>query len=104
MGKAILNNPYVPILRSTPARITLTAVGASTWASGNHVWNGKIGTLIANPMKSAIYARYLHEVFRPKRIVPGSKFAWFIIAIMLNVWIFSPDTGSVTATLKYKAI
>ena len=28
-------------------------VGASTWASGNQVWNGNIGILMANPMKSA---------------------------------------------------
>ncbi len=43
--------PYVPILSSTPARITLPAVGASTCASGSHVWNGNIGTFIANPRK-----------------------------------------------------
>jgi len=42
-----LKNPYVPIFKRTPARITLPAVGASTCASGNQVWNGKSGTLIA---------------------------------------------------------
>ena len=45
--------PYVPIFSKTPARITLPAVGASTCASGSHVWNGKSGTLIANAMKKA---------------------------------------------------
>ncbi len=25
-------------------------VGAWVWASGSHVWNGNIGTLMANPM------------------------------------------------------
>ena len=45
--------PYVPIFSRTPARITEPAVGASTWASGNQVWNGNIGTLIANPTKNA---------------------------------------------------
>src|ERR1700758_2728506 len=41
--------PYPPIFSSTPARIMLIGVGASTWASGNQVWNGKTGTLIAKP-------------------------------------------------------
>src|SRR5437762_6986249 len=38
--------PYTTLFRSsrTPARIMLIGVGASTWASGNHVWNGKTGT------------------------------------------------------------
>ena len=34
--------------------MTDTAVGASTCAQGNHVWNGQIGTLIAKPMKRPI--------------------------------------------------
>jgi hypothetical protein len=46
----------VPIFRSTPARITEPAVGASTCASGSQVWNGTIGTLMpkasANAAKS----------------------------------------------------
>src|SRR5271155_4239106 len=53
IGKENRRNPYVPIFNSTPARITEPAVGASTCASGNHVWNGNIGTLIANPRKNA---------------------------------------------------
>jgi hypothetical protein len=52
-GKLMRSRPYVPIFRRTPARMTLIAVGASTCASGSHVWNGKIGTLIANAMKRA---------------------------------------------------
>ena len=43
----------MPIFSSTPARMTEPAVGASTWASGSQVWNGNIGTLIANPRKNA---------------------------------------------------
>ena len=35
------------------ARITEPAVGASVWASGSHVWNGNIGTLIANARENA---------------------------------------------------
>ena len=31
--------------------MTEPAVGASTWASGSHVWKGNIGTLIAKAKK-----------------------------------------------------
>src|ERR1700688_4204715 len=44
--------PYVPIFSKTPARITEPAVGASTCASGSHVWNGNIGTLMAKAKKN----------------------------------------------------
>src|ERR1700704_1420344 len=43
--------PYVPIFKSTPARMTEPAVGASVCASGSQVWNGNIGTLMANAKK-----------------------------------------------------
>src|ERR1035437_2274154 len=49
--------PYVPIFSRTPASITEPAVGASTWASGSQVWNGNIGTLIANARKKARKAK-----------------------------------------------
>ena len=52
-GKANRTRPYVPIFRSTPARMTEPAVGASTCASGSQVWNGKSGTLIANASVNA---------------------------------------------------
>src|SRR5215472_4226142 len=52
-GSEKRRNPYVPIFSRTPARITEPAVGASTCASGNQVWNGNIGTLMANPRKNA---------------------------------------------------
>src|SRR2546425_11548193 len=58
IGKLNRRNPYVPIFSSTAARITDPAVGASTCASGNHVWNGNIGTLIANPTKKARKIQY----------------------------------------------
>src|SRR4029078_12214861 len=51
------------IIRSAPsfsmiaARITEPAVGAWTWASGSHVWNGHIGTLIAKARKNARKAK-----------------------------------------------
>ena len=37
----------------TPARITEPAVGACVWASGSHVWSGKIGTFTAKAMANA---------------------------------------------------
>src|SRR5258707_10352748 len=52
-GSENLMNPYVPIFSKTPARMTEPAVGASVCASGSHVWNGNIGTLIANAKKNA---------------------------------------------------
>src|SRR5271169_3812086 len=52
-GSEKRTKPYVPIFSNTPARMTDPAVGASTCASGSQVWNGNIGTLIANPMKNA---------------------------------------------------
>src|ERR1700686_4607345 len=45
--------PYVPIFSRTPARMTEPAVGASVCASGSQVWNGNIGTLMANAKKKA---------------------------------------------------
>src|SRR5216683_1071970 len=52
--------PYVPIFKRTPARITEPAVGASVCASGSQVWNGNMGTLMANakkkPQKSQTYS------------------------------------------------
>ena len=53
IGSENRTKPYVPILRRTAARITEPAVGASMCASGSHVWNGNIGTLIAKPKKNA---------------------------------------------------
>jgi hypothetical protein len=44
--------PYVPSFSITPARITEPAVGASVCASGSQVWNGNIGTLMANAKKN----------------------------------------------------
>ena len=46
-------NPYVPSFSRTPASSTEPAVGASVWASGSQVWNGKIGTLTAKAMPKA---------------------------------------------------
>src|SRR6185295_12340662 len=56
-GIAKRTNPYVPIFRRTPARMTEPAVGASTCASGSQVWNGNIGTLIMNDSAKAQNSR-----------------------------------------------
>src|ERR1700741_287093 len=52
-GRANRMNPYAPSFSMIAARITEPAVGAWTWASGSHVWNGHIGTLIAKARKNA---------------------------------------------------
>ncbi len=56
-GKPSLMNPYVPILSSTPARITEPGVGASTCASGSQVCSGTMGTLIAKDSEKAASSR-----------------------------------------------
>ena len=52
-GTANRIRPYAPSFRRIAARMTEPAVGAWTWASGSQVWNGNIGTLIANARKNA---------------------------------------------------
>ena len=47
---ATRTKPYVPSFSRTAARITEPCVGACVCASGSHVWNGKIGTLMPKPM------------------------------------------------------
>src|SRR5882672_7348133 len=59
-GKSGIANriiPYAPSFSMIAARITEPAVGAWTWASGSHVWNGNIGTLIAKARKNARNAK-----------------------------------------------
>src|SRR2546422_1140773 len=53
IGRLKRRKPYAPIFRRMLARTTLPAVGASTCASGSHVWSGNIGTLTAKAMKKA---------------------------------------------------
>src|SRR5512146_1886986 len=36
--------------------MTEPAVGASTWASGSHVWTGHMGSFTANDAKNAIHS------------------------------------------------
>lgn len=46
-----LSIPKVPIFNNRPAKIIDPGVGASTWASGNQVWRGTSGILVAKPKK-----------------------------------------------------
>ncbi len=48
----------MPIFRSTPARITEPAVGASVCASGSQVWNGNSGTFTANAIANATNSHF----------------------------------------------
>ena len=52
-GTASRRKPNVPSFSMMLARTTEPAVGASTCASGSHVWNGNIGTFTANARKNA---------------------------------------------------
>ena len=49
IGSAMRMKPYAPSFRRIAASSTEPTVGASVCASGSHVWNGNIGTLIAKP-------------------------------------------------------
>src|SRR5262252_7330133 len=71
IGRLKRRNPYVPIFSRTAARITEPAVGASVCASGSHVWNGNIGTLIANPRKNA---RNTHHCS-----VEANRYWWYFV-------------------------
>lgn len=55
-GKMNLSKPKVPTFNIRPARIIEPMVGASTCASGNHVWAGTIGILTINPIKKRVHA------------------------------------------------
>src|SRR5271155_3965965 len=60
-------NPYPPIFSRMPARITEPAVGASTCASGSHVWTGHIGIFTAKEAKKANHSHFC---------ITGEKFGW----------------------------
>ncbi len=46
--------------------MTLPAVGAAVWASGNQVWNGQTGTLMAKATKKAQKAADCRPLFAVK--------------------------------------
>jgi len=64
-------------LRRTPARITDPPVGASTWASGNHVWSGHVGNFVPKAMRRPTNARSASG--------PGGIGRVEMIAVMSNV-------------------
>ena len=85
IGQQMRSIPYTPIFNRTPARMTEIGVGASTCASGSHVWKGKVGTLIANPTKSPTNARYRQVVFKPAKIESSRNNSILVSSIRLNV-------------------
>src|SRR5204863_7140707 len=58
IGTEKRRKPYPPIFSRMPARITEPAVGASTWASGNHVCTGHIGSFTAKEAKKANHSHH----------------------------------------------
>jgi len=79
IGRATRMNPYAPIFSRIPASRTEPTVGASVCASGSHVWNGHIGTLMANPKKSPA------KISTWRSLVIGDVAAWCCNAMMSNV-------------------
>ena len=58
IGSEIRMKAYVPIFSMMLASKTEPTVGALPCASGSHVWNGHIGTLIAKPRNSPRNTRF----------------------------------------------
>src|SRR5437762_12171160 len=88
MGRLKRMNPYVPIFSRTAARITEPAVGASVCASGSHVWNGNIGTLIAKPRKNA---RKTHHCRLKGTFVSLWNWVTSKLHTPVNVWLRSEE-------------
>jgi len=55
MGSVKRKKPYAPSLSNKLAKRTEPMVGASTCASGNQIWKGNIGILIAKGRKKQIH-------------------------------------------------
>ena len=60
----------MPSFSNTPASTTEPAVGACVWASGNHVWSGKIGTLTANAIAKA---KNNHRPVEAAKLAPSAS-------------------------------
>src|SRR3954465_2633139 len=78
IGSAVRMKPEVPSFSMIAASSTDPTVGASVWASGNQVWNGHIGTLIANPRNNPRNVRLWND---DDPHGPAAR-----KAIMSNVW------------------
>src|SRR5687768_8517848 len=97
IGNAILTRPYPPIFSRSAARITDIGVEASTCASGNHVCNGTMGSLMANPTKRRRKAHDLALYGPNSQGLLGSRLeleitlAGSIMCSMLNVWTSLPE-------------
>ena len=53
IGSSTRRKPYTPIFSRMAANTIEPPVGACVWASGNQVWNGQSGTLMAKPTNVA---------------------------------------------------
>src|SRR5882757_3522704 len=53
IGSEKRTKPYAPCFSMIAASTTEPPVGASTWAAGNHVCTGHIGTLTENAARNA---------------------------------------------------
>jgi hypothetical protein len=69
----------VPSFSITAARITEPCVGACVWASGSHVWNGNIGTLMPKPRNMPPKMRKAVVEARPDAAA-GSSVIWNVCA------------------------
>src|SRR5690242_16720473 len=110
IGSEKRRNPYVPIFSRTAARITEPAVGASVCASGSHVWNGNMGTLIANARKNARnaptwsagakpeFAAKSRKVTKSKAFAHDPVAAWYAKAVARIATSISSDPTSVYST------
>ena len=68
-----MNIPNVPNFNSNPAKIIEPSVGASTCASGNQTWNGKIGILTANGKNKQILYNCKTSIEKTERNTIKSK-------------------------------
>src|SRR5689334_22792108 len=86
-GSEKRRKPYVPIFRSTLARMTEPAVGASVCASGSQVWNGNIGTFTAKPTKNAqnTHQAAVAGKLAFMRSAMSNEYAWY----WLKYWKYS---------------
>ena len=89
--------------------MTEPAVGASTWASGSHVWKGNIGTLIAKPTKNTRNTQYWipkgrlgamawKAMMSKVRSRPKSAASWGTLAAMPGYWKYSARIPSNSRT------
>jgi len=84
-GSKNFKNPYPPSFNNNPARITEPEVGASTCASGNQMWKGKVGVFTENAIyennhKTNCFSNAIVFKLKIKKLVfPISKYSTSIV-------------------------